>query len=48
MFYRAYKEINIKDRKLIAYDFGKGYKDIIQDISNNDAKVIIHLKKFPN
>ena len=47
-FYRAYKDIDITNKVLIAYEFGKGYKDIIKTLSNNDAKVIKHLKKFPN
>lgn len=48
-FYRAFKnEINLSDKKGIALSFGKGYKETIIKISNNDAKVITHLKDYPN
>ncbi|MBN1185459.1 MAG: hypothetical protein JXB49_24450 [Bacteroidales bacterium] len=47
-FYRAFIGIDMTNKPLIAQSFGKGYKKVIIEISGNNAKVINHLKKFPN
>jgi hypothetical protein len=48
MFYREFTDLNIKDKNAIAYAYGKDYKKTIYSLSNNNAKVINYLKKFPN
>ena len=48
MFYRTYKDLDITDKKSIANSYGRGYKEKIIEISNNDVKVIHHLKDYPN
>lgn len=47
-FYRAYIGIDLTNKIAIANSFGAGYKDKIIEISNNNTKVIIHLKDYPN
>ncbi len=47
-FYREFKEIDITNKINISRNFGKGYKDKIIEISNNNAKIITHLKNYPN
>ena len=47
-FYRAFIEIDITKKVEIAKTFGPGYKRKIEKISNNSAKVIHHLKNYPN
>jgi len=47
-FYRAFIEIDITNRPYIAVTFGKEYKEKLIEISNNDAKLIRHLKNYPN
>ena len=47
-FYYSYLNIDLTNRNAIARTYGKGYKDKLIDISNNDADVITHLKKYPN
>jgi hypothetical protein len=48
MFYRTIIDIDINNKTAIANSFGNKYKDKIISISNNNAKVITHLKSFPN
>ncbi|NAS32433.1 hypothetical protein GTQ40_15720 [Flavobacteriaceae bacterium R38] len=48
MFYRSFIDIDITNPIIIAKSFGKGYKDKVIAISNNNAKVITLLKSFPN
>lgn len=47
-FYNGVIQIDITNKISIRKNFGKEYKQIIMEISNNDAKVIEHLKRFPN
>lgn len=47
-FYREFISIDITKRTDIARNFGKGYKQKIIRISDNDAKIIAYLNKFPN
>jgi len=47
-FYRSFKDLDIKNRNAIANSFGKGYKEILISISNNDSKLITYLKNYPN
>jgi len=47
-FYRAFKEIDLTNKKAIANNYGHGYKEKIITISNNNAKIIEHLKNYPN
>lgn len=46
-FYRAFIAIDLTKRTAIAKDF-ENYKDIIIEISNNNAKIISYLRFFPN
>ncbi len=48
VFYQTYKDTDITKREANARDFGKGYKEKLIEISNNDADVISHLRKYPN
>lgn len=48
MFYREFIRMDLTRKDLIAIEFGKGFKDVILSISNNDAKISNYLKKFPN
>jgi hypothetical protein len=47
-FYRTFIRIDITNKPYIAVIFGKGYKEKLIKISNNDAKVIRHLQNYPN
>ncbi len=47
-FYRCFKDLDITNKTAIARTYGKSYKEKIIGISNNDARVISYLKKFPN
>ncbi len=47
-FYRAFIGIDITNKTLIANSFGKGYKEKLIKISNNDIDIIKHLKEYPN
>ncbi|PZX16448.1 hypothetical protein LX69_01943 [Breznakibacter xylanolyticus] len=47
-FYRAYIEIDITNKKAIVNNFGNNYKKHIIKISNNNARIIDHLKRYPN
>jgi hypothetical protein len=49
MFYRSFKDvIDITNKTMIANSFGKDYKKKIIAISKDDAKIINHLKSYPN
>ncbi len=43
----SFKDIDLTKKESIAKEFGKGYKDILISISNNDTDVISDLKKWP-
>lgn len=47
-FYKYYRDTDISNKVAIAKSFGKGYKDKLIEISNNDADIISHLKQYPN
>lgn len=47
-FYRAFISIDITKKTALARSFGKGYKEKIILLSDNDADVIAHLKEYPN
>jgi len=47
-FYREYRKINTMPTHEIAIAFGKGYKEKLIKLSNNNAKIIKLLKKYPN
>lgn len=47
-FYNGITKIDITNRLTIRNIFGNEYKKIIIKISNNDAKIIDYLKRFPN
>lgn len=47
-FYDEFQKLQGKSRTDIARDFGIGYKDKLIAISNNNSKIIAHLKKYPN
>lgn len=47
-FYRVFKEIDITNKAAIRVDYGKGYKEKLIELSENNAKIIIHLKTYPN
>lgn len=47
-FYRSFIDLDITKRTAIANSFGKGYKQTLIYISNNDSKLITHLKNYPN
>lgn len=47
-FYNIYQGFDITARVANAKEYGKGYKDKLIEISNNDAEVISHLKNYPN
>lgn len=47
-FYRAYIEIDITNKKAIVNNFGNKYKEHIIKISNNNTRIIDHLKRYPN
>lgn len=46
-FYKAFIDIDITKKTAIANSF-KNYKEIIIEISKNNAKIITHLKDYPN
>ncbi len=48
VFYQTYRDIDITKKEAIARTFGKGYKEKLIEISNNDADVISYLKNYPN
>ena len=48
IFYYHFTNINIKNKSAFAKIFGKDYKEKVIAISNNDAKVISHLKDYPS
>lgn len=47
-FYKAFLEINLKNKITVAKSFGKGYKDVLEGISNNNAQFISHIRNYPN
>lgn len=47
-FYRQFKGIDITKKIAIAITFGKGYKKKLIKLSNNDAKFMAHIGKYPN
>jgi hypothetical protein len=49
-FYNAFRDgtIDMTKKTTIPIEFGKDYKETLILISNNDSKVISHLKKYPN
>ena len=47
-FYRSFKDLDITNKTAIANSFGRGYKEKLITISNNDNKLITHLKNYPN
>ena len=48
VFYNTYINIDITNKIAIAKSYGKGYKNKLIEISNNDVDVISHLKIYPN
>lgn len=47
-FYKSFIDIDITNKVTIAKSFGNGYKEKLIKISNKDAKLISHLKSYPN
>ncbi len=47
-FYRSFKDLDITKKTAIANSFGRGYKEKLITISNNDNKLITYLKNYPN
>lgn len=47
-FYKEFKDLDITNKAYIATIFGRDYKEILIKISGNNAKIIRHLKDFPN
>lgn len=47
-FYKAFINIDITKKITIGNSFGNGYKQKVIEISNNNAKMINHLKNYPN
>lgn len=48
MFYRTFIEIDITKKDVIRSSFGKEYKDILIEISNNNPILKKHLESIPN
>ncbi len=44
-FYTTYRDINLTNKKAIAEEYKKGYKNILKEIANNDAEFTSHLDK---
>jgi len=47
-FYNGIRDIDITNKIAIANSFGKGYKEKVIEISNNDIEIITYLKNWPN
>ncbi|WP_123985449.1 hypothetical protein [Taibaiella soli] len=47
-FYRSFINLDISNRTAIAKSFGKGYKEKLIALSNNDSLLISRLKNYPN
>lgn len=46
-FYRAFIDLDITLREVFAQRLGPGYKDKLKEISNDNPKIITHLKGYP-
>ncbi len=47
-FYRKFREMDMNDKIALVRDLGKKYKEIIFELSNNDAEIMAFLKDYPN
>lgn len=47
-FYRVFRNLDISNKVAIAKEYGRGYKDKLIAISDNDNELLTHLKSYPN